>query len=77
MLVLFMGTIDEKHLVGLKVEGSEEQTELGVKFKYDGGLAKDLCTFKMGHLFWNNAIPGVTDHEVGEGPMFRQSFPQE
>lgn len=77
MLVLFMGTIDEEYLVGKKIDGSEQETELGVKFKMDGGLSKDLTTMKMGHLFWNNAIPGITDHIVGEGPMFPQSFPQE
>ncbi len=38
MLVLFMGTIDEEHLIGKKVDGSEEETELGIKFKREGGL---------------------------------------
>ena len=77
MLVLFMGTIDEEHLIGKKVDGSEEETELGIKFKREGGLSKDLCSMKMGHLFWNNVVAGVTDHGVGEGPRFMQSFPQE
>jgi hypothetical protein len=77
MVVVFLGTVDEEYLVGNKVEGSEEESELGLVFKRDGGLSKDLCSMKMGHLFWNNAIPGVTDHDVGEGMKFPQSFPQE
>ena len=77
MLVLFIGTIDEEYLLGKKVDGSEEETDLGLKFKREGGLHKDLCSMKMGHLFQNNVIPGVTDHDIGEGPKFMQSFPQE
>ncbi len=77
MVVLFLGTVDEEYLVGKKVDGSEQETELGLKFKRDGGLAKDLCSMKMGHLFWNNVIPGITDSVVGEEPTFPQSFPQE
>jgi hypothetical protein len=76
MLVLFTGTIDEEYLLGRKVDGSEQQTELGVKFTREGGFYKELTTPNMGHLFWNNVIPGITDHETG-GPKFLQSFPQE
>jgi hypothetical protein len=77
MVVLFMGTIDEEFLIGKKVEGSEKETPLGVEFKRDGGLSKELASMNLGHLFWNNAIPGVSDHVVGEGALFPQSFPQE
>ena len=77
MLVLFMGTIDEEYLIGKKVEGSEEETAMGVKTRREGGFAKDLSNMKMGHLFWNNVIAGVTDHDIGEGPRFSQSFPQD
>ncbi|ETI21543.1 hypothetical protein G647_07890 [Cladophialophora carrionii CBS 160.54] len=76
MLVLFTGTIDEEYLLGTKVEGSEQQTELGVKFTREGGFYKELTTPTMGHLFWNNVIPGITDHDTG-GTKFLQSFPQE
>jgi hypothetical protein len=76
MLVLFTGTIDEEYLLGKKVKGSEQQTDLGIKFEWEGGFYKELTTTNMGHLFWNNVVPGVTDHEA-EGPKFLQSFPQE
>lgn len=76
MVVLFMGTVDEEFLMGKKVDGSEEHTEMGLKFERQGGLSEHLCNMKMGNLFWNNIIPGVTDHDVG-GPKFMQSFPQE
>jgi hypothetical protein len=76
MLAIFTGTIDEEPLLGKKVEGSEQQTDLGIKFDREGGLWKELCTPSMGHLFWNNIIPGITDHETG-GTKFLQSFPQE
>ncbi|KIX08455.1 uncharacterized protein Z518_03111 [Rhinocladiella mackenziei CBS 650.93] len=76
MLVIMTGTIDEEFLIGKKVEGTEEETDLGIKFERHGGLAKDLCTPHMGNLFWNNVIPGITDHDVG-GTKFPQSFPQE
>jgi len=76
MLAVFTGTIDDEYLLGKKVAGSEQQTEMGIKFEREGGLYKELCTPSMGHLFWNNVIPGVTDHDTG-GPKFMQSFPQE
>lgn len=75
-VVIFLGTIDEEYLIGRKVDGTEKNTELGVKFQREGGLAKELCNPNMGNLFWNNSIPGVTDHVVG-GTNFMQSFPQE
>lgn len=75
-MVVFLGTVDEEFLIGKKVEGTEQETELGVKFERQGGLHKELCTPTMGNLFWNNVVPGLTDHEVG-GTKFLQSFPQE
>ena len=76
MVVVVLGTIDEEYLLGKKVEGSEEETATGMKFRREGGFSKELCSMQ-GHLFWNNVIPGVTDHDVGEAPKFMQSFPQE
>ncbi|OAG42921.1 hypothetical protein AYO21_02872 [Fonsecaea monophora] len=76
MIVIMTGTLDEETLIGKKVEGSEQSTELGIKFDRQGGLYKELCMPIMGNLFWNNVIPGVTDHDVG-GTKFLQSFPQE
>lgn len=71
-----MGTIDEDQLMGKKVDGSEEETEMGPKFKREGGLFNELTGFNMGHLYCNNVIAGVTDNQVGEGPKFMQSFPE-
>jgi len=76
VLVIFTGTIDEEYLMGKKVEGTEQVTDLGTKFEREGGLYKELTTPNMGHLFWNNVVPGITDHETG-GTKFLQSFPQE
>ncbi|KIY04136.1 uncharacterized protein Z520_00828 [Fonsecaea multimorphosa CBS 102226] len=71
-----MGTLNEETLIGKKIEESEQGTELGVKFHREGGLYKKLCTPNMGNLFWNNVVPGITDHDIG-GTKFLQSFPQE
>lgn len=72
-----MGSVDQDQLMGKKVEGSEEETEMGVKFKWEGGLSKELTTWSMGHLFCNNVIPDVTDNLKGDGPRFLQSFPED
>ena len=77
MIIVFLGTIDEEFLLGKKVPGSDIETPMGVTFKREGGLTKDLTLMQMGHLFWQNAISGVTDHDIGSGPKFPQSFPQE
>lgn len=76
MMVVMMGSLDEEYLIGKKVDGTEQETELGVKFDRTGGLYKELCVPTMGNLFWNNAVPGITDHDIG-GTKFLQSFPQE
>jgi hypothetical protein len=76
MLAVFTGTIDEEYLLGRKIPGSEQQTESGIRFERESGLYKELTTPSMGHLFWNNVIPGITDHETG-GTKFWQSFPVE
>lgn len=77
MIIVFLGTIDEQFLIGNKIEGSEEQTENGLIVKRDGGLCKDLTGMNMGHLYWNNRIPNVTDQDSLNGPKFPQSFPME
>src|SRR5882757_477084 len=43
VMVFMMGTLDEEFLIGKKVEGTEQETELGVKFEREGGLHKELC----------------------------------
>lgn len=77
MVIVFLGTIDEEFLMGKKIDGSDEQTEMGLTFKRDGGLCKELTSMNMGHIFWNNKIPGVTDQDSLPGPKFNGSFPME
>lgn len=76
MIIVFLGTIDDEHLMGKRVEGSEQRTETGVEFKREGGFCKELTTMNMGHIFWNNRVPKVTDHDMA-GPKFMGSFPME
>ena len=71
MVILMSGTLDEKWLMGERVEGSEKKTSKGTEFQWSGGLAKELCTPEQ-NLFWENAIPGFTDDPFG-GKMFLQS----
>jgi len=77
MVIVFLGTIDEEFLMGNKIGDSEEQTEVGLTIKRDGGLCKELTSMNYGHIFWNNRIPGVTDQESLAGPKFPGSFPME
>lgn len=77
MIIVFLGTIDEEHLMGTKLQGSEEQTEMGPSFKREGGFCKELTRMNMGHIFWNNRIPGVTDQESLAGPKFLGTFPMD
>ena len=76
MVIVFLGTIDDEHLMGRKVEGSEHQTEMGIEFKREGGFCTELTAMNMGHIFWNNRIPSVTDQDMA-GPKFMGSFPME
>lgn len=77
MIIVFLGTIDEEYLMGKKVVGSDEQTEMGPAFKREDGLCKELTSMNMGHIFWNNRIPGVTDQGSLPGPKFLGTFPME
>ncbi|OQE24675.1 hypothetical protein PENSTE_c007G03260 [Penicillium steckii] len=43
-LDLYLGTIDEKWLVGERVEGSERNTSYGIQFERIGGVGEELCT---------------------------------
>jgi len=60
-LDLYLGTIDEKWLVGEKVEGSEEKTKFGVQTKRQGGYGKEFGTPSQFQFYYENAIEGVTD----------------
>jgi hypothetical protein len=60
-LDLYLGTIDEKWLVGEKIEGSEQKTKSGVHVKRQGGFGKELGTPSQFQFYYENAIEGVTD----------------
>ncbi|KAB8070407.1 Mss4-like protein [Aspergillus leporis] len=60
-LHVFLGTIDEKWLIGEKVKGTEKLTERGVAFERDGGLGGILGTPSYVQIYYENAVPGVTD----------------
>lgn len=69
-MVLMSGTLDEKWLVGEKVEGTDRKTAGGVECERRGALGREICTPKA-NMFWENAIPGLTDHHLG-GKRFLQ-----
>ncbi len=66
---IWLGTIDEEVLLGKKVPGSERKTERGIEVKREDGLGTALCT-AMSHIWFVNAIPGVTDKL--RGPKYLQ-----
>lgn len=70
-LDLFLGTIDERWLLGAKVEGSERKTAQGLVVERRGGLGKELCTPTQYQFYYENAIAGVTDLLEG-GQKFLQ-----
>lgn len=60
-LDLYIGTIDERWLVGEKVKGSETKTKHGVTVERVGSFGKELCTPSEFQFYYENAIPGITD----------------
>jgi hypothetical protein len=58
---LYLGTIDEKWLVGEKVPGSEKKTEFGIRYDRTGGVGKIVGTPNQYQYWCENAIEGVTD----------------
>lgn len=72
-LIIFVGTIDEMVLMGKVHEDTVRETEHGKEFKRGQGLSTELTdASNAGNLYWQNAIPGVTDHLAG--PKFLQHF---
>ncbi|KAH8821351.1 DUF636 domain protein [Xylogone sp. PMI_703] len=71
---LYIGTIDEKWLIGEKVEGSEKQTEFGVVSERKGGIGKLLATPNQYQYWYENVIEGVTDNLDG-GVKYLQEKP--
>jgi hypothetical protein len=60
-LDLYLGTIDERWLVGERVEGSETMTPYGAVVKRKGAVGKELCAPSQFQFYYENRIPGVTD----------------
>ncbi|KAE8389120.1 hypothetical protein ETB97_002970 [Aspergillus alliaceus] len=60
-----LGTIDEEWLVGEQIEGSGKETEHGVAYERIGGVGKVLGTPNCVQLYYERAIPGVTDMLAG------------
>lgn len=60
-LDLYVGTIDERWLVGERVKDSEKTTKHGVMVERVGSLGKELCTPSEFQFYYENAIPGITD----------------
>lgn len=72
-LIIFVGTIDEEFLMGKVLEDTIKDTEHGKEFKNGPGHAKTLTDpSSAGNLYWQNAIPGITDNLPG--PKFLQLF---
>ncbi|KAI4144640.1 MAG: hypothetical protein LQ341_002605 [Variospora aurantia] len=71
VIELFVGTIDEKWLIGDRTEkvSSESLTEPGVFEKVlsadEGAFGREICTPRVGQMFQRNAIKGVTDGKMG------------
>ena len=61
---LYVGTVDEEHIIGEKIPGSEKQTEHGVAFERHGGIGKDGFVFGE-HVYFENAIPNLSDKMPG------------
>lgn len=60
-LDLYLGTVDERWLIGDSVAGSEKKTKHGVIVKREGSIGKELCTPSEFQFYYENSIPGVTD----------------
>jgi hypothetical protein len=65
---VFLGSLDEKWLCGVEVEGGNGEKE--GKIERDGkGVGYELCKAKN-HIWIENKIEGVTDHL--EGGLYRR-----
>ncbi|KAH8810838.1 Mss4-like protein [Xylogone sp. PMI_703] len=72
-LDLYLGTIDERWLVGAKVAGSEKETEFGTAVERRGGIGKQLATPNQFQFWYENAIKGVTDILEGGQKYLKES----
>ncbi|KAF2651465.1 hypothetical protein K491DRAFT_696448 [Lophiostoma macrostomum CBS 122681] len=60
-----LGAFDEDVLCGTRDEEKAWEDEYGRHVPRTGGVGKELC-YPRYHLFWENAIPGVTDDFAGK-----------
>lgn len=68
---LFLGSVDEKWLIGDRTErvSSEELAKDGAwdeLVKKEGYVGRDLCE-PHGNYFFRNAVRGITDTKIGSG----------
>lgn len=72
-VIIFVGTIDEEFLMGKEITDTIKETEYGKEFKRSPAQGKVFTdSSSAGNLFWQNAIPGITDGLPG--PKFLQHF---
>jgi len=72
-LIILVGTIDEEVLMGQVREDTVKESEHGRDFERAKGLSRCFTdASSAGNLYWQNAIPSVTDHLAG--PKFLQHF---
>ncbi|KAL5360816.1 Mss4-like protein [Aspergillus floccosus] len=58
---LFLGTIDEKWLIGERVDGTETSTPYGTAVGRQGGFINELCVPRGTNCYHENTLPGVAD----------------
>ena len=65
MIEVYLGTIDEDVLLGKKT-GEESTGKYGMRATREEGLGNLICsTARSRNIWWENAIPGVTDDRPG------------
>ncbi|TKA44523.1 hypothetical protein B0A49_13437 [Cryomyces minteri] len=62
---IWLGSLDEKWVIGDKVAGSEKETAHGTVFERRGGIIKELYG-NAHNIFFENAIVGMTDKLPGK-----------
>jgi hypothetical protein len=60
-LDLFLGTLDEKWIVGEKIPESARETDFGTVVERKDGLGRELGTPTQFQFYCENTIAGVTD----------------
>jgi hypothetical protein len=60
-----LGAFDEDVLCGKRDEEKAWEDKYGRHVPRTGGVGKELC-YPQYHIYWENAIPGVTDDFPGK-----------